>query len=35
MVYQDEIIKCGAIMKKKFMQLDEKNTGKVTIKDFR
>ena len=35
LVYHDEIIKCGAIMKKKFLQLDEKRTGKITVTDFK
>lgn len=34
-MYHDEIAKCGAIMKKKFLQLDEKRTGKVSVVAFK
>jgi Ca2+-binding EF-hand superfamily protein len=35
LIYHDEIVKCGAVMLRKFKILDEKNTGFISIKDFK
>lgn len=35
LIQHDEIAKCGAIMRRKFRALDEKNTGFVSLLDFR
>jgi len=35
LVYHDEIVKCGSVMKKKFLQHDEKNTGFISINQFK
>ena len=35
LIYNDEILKCGSILKLKFRKLDEKNTGYIAIKDLR
>lgn len=34
-VYHDEIVKTGSIMRRKFLGIDEKQTGKITINDLR
>jgi hypothetical protein len=35
LIYNDEIVKCGSVMLRKFKILDEKNTGFISIKDFK
>jgi Ca2+-binding EF-hand superfamily protein len=35
LIYHDEIVKCGAIMLRRFKAIDEKNSGVISIKDLR
>ena len=35
MIQNDEVVKCGVVMRRKFRYLDEKNTGFITLNEFR